>query len=137
VRVVFDGEVPDAARAELAPFFPLMDSLAPQWCSRLRVRWKAACAEDDCLACTVTLYEYRYGTITFHGGWLDGPPDWRRETVVHEVLHLYVQPLSGYTRHLIGQLVEGDALTAVTKEQCREYQESVVQDLTLLVARLL
>jgi hypothetical protein len=136
VRVVFDGEIPGAVRAELEPYLPLIDTLSPQWCSRVRVCWEAACKTDDCIACTTVMYDYRYGTITIHGAWLDGPNDWRKETIVHEVLHLYVTPLSGFTRHLIGQFTEDAKLTAITQEQTREYQESLVQDLTLLVMRL-
>jgi hypothetical protein len=135
-RVQFDGDIPEDVRAIIAPYFPLMEVLAPQWCSRLWVRWEPDCETDSCRSCTLTRYEYRYGTVTLHGRWLAQLDADRKETLIHEVLHLYVAPLSGYVRHLAYQLSEDEKLQAVTEEQCREYQESVTQDLTLLVMRL-
>lgn len=138
-RVRLQDEVPDSVRAEAEKYFPLIDRLAPQWCSRVWVRWKAVCVNDEeCKACAVVMYEYRYAVITLHAKWLDYPEDDRRETIVHETIHIYIQPLSGYAHHLIVELVGEDnvTLTAITKEHCREYQESVVQDLALMVLRL-
>ena len=137
-RAKFTGEVPESVRREVKPFFSLIDRLAPRWCSRVWVQWEAVCEGDEaCKAETVTRYEYRYGAITLHGKWLDDDAECRRETIIHETLHLYVSPLSGYVRHLASSLSGDETMETVTGEQCREYQESVVQDLTLLVSEIL
>lgn len=138
-RAAFFGQIPAEAAKALEAYFPLIDALAPQWCSRVWVMWSSECETESCKACTVTRYEYRYGSVTLHGKWLDDDEVTRREAIIHEVMHLYVAPLSGFTRYVIHSFTENESdkrLRDVSVEQCREYQESVVQDLALLMMKV-
>lgn len=135
-RVQFDGGIPPEVRAIIAPYFPMIERLAPPWCSRVWVKWESTCeAVEGCKACTLTRYEYRYGAVTFHGLWLDCTEEERRDTVAHESMHLYVQQLDSFTARMIETLAEEKA-AEVARESLRMHSEAVVQDLALLVMRL-
>jgi hypothetical protein len=130
-------ETPAVVRPELERFLNDLNHLVPDWCSHVWVAW---CAGDTANASTVAditaHYDYRWARMNVYASWLDQTEEFKREGLVHELMHLFVAPLSDYARDMLRLLVpesEAQKFNNATLKQIEERCESVTQDLTRLV----
>ena len=74
--------------------------------------------------------------MTVYASWLEQTEEFKRESLIHELMHLFVAPLADYAREMARTLIpedEAKKFNRATLEQIRERGESVTQDLTQLV----
>lgn len=136
-KIRFYDETPAVVRPELERFLSELNHLVPDWCSHVWVAW---CAGDTSNASTVAditaHYDYRWARMNVYASWLDQTEEFKREALIHELMHLFVAPLADYARDTIKLLVpenEAEKFSKATAEQIRERGESVTQDLTRLI----
>lgn len=130
-------EIPALVKPELQKFLSELEHLVPQWCSHVWVAWSANDSDNASTVADMTAhYDYRWARMNVYASWLDQTEDFKREALVHELMHLFVAPLADYAREMIRTLVpanEAEKFHKATNSMLTERNESVTQDLTLLV----
>ncbi len=129
-------ETPDLVKPELLRFLDPLNCFVPDWCSHVWVAWSANDTDNASSVADITAYyDYRWARMNVYASWLDQTEDFKRESLTHELMHLYVAPLADYARDMVKLLIADDApkFHKATKEQIRERCESVTQDLTRLI----
>lgn len=136
-KIRFYDETPALVLPELQRYLNDLNHLVPDWCSHVWVAW---CAGDSSNASTVAdmtvHYDYRWARMNVYASWLDQTEEFKREALVHELMHLFVAPLSDYARDTLKLLCpenEAEKFSKSIIEQLRERCESVTQDLTRLM----
>ncbi len=104
----------------------------------MHVSWNAlhGSADPEVDASSGALPEYRGGSITIHGGFLDCSPAQRRLSIVHEILHLPLAPMVQEQEAALARLCPKDEAPRFHEhlgEQWRQRFEGSVQDLTYAV----
>jgi hypothetical protein len=121
-KIRFYDETPTLILPELQRFLNELNHLVPDWCSHVWVAWCAGDTDNASTVADITAhYDYRWARINVYASWLDQTEDFKREALVHELMHLFVAPLADYARDTLKLLVH------------RERGESVTQDLTRLI----
>lgn len=130
-------DVPEFVKPELSRFLDRLNYLVPDWCSHVWVFWSANDSGNDSTVASITAYyDYRWARMTVYASWLDQTEDFKREALIHELMHLFIAPLGDYARDTLKLLIpedEAQKFSKATCEQIRERVESVTQDLTRLV----
>ena len=125
VRVSVDDEVPAEVSALVVPIVEKLADLIPSWCEELRIRWTA---DLDHIAQIRLQERYRWAVITLSGMWLDLTSEQRIHTIVHEMIHMHIEPLSAKARELVSDELPDKLIVEAT--------EAVVCDLADLISRL-
>jgi hypothetical protein len=135
-RIRLYEEVPALVKPELLRFLDPLNHLIPDWCSHVWVAWSANDTDNASTVADITAhYDYRWARMNVYASWLDQAEDFKRESLIHELMHLFVAPLSDYARDMFKLLIpnnEASKFNKATIEQLRERCESVTQDLTRL-----
>lgn len=131
---VFLGDWPSEVRASVEPALVSLEWLAPKWCHSISVRWNPIPDEDDetsSARCQVS-FAYRSAKIEILPAFLSEPEWTRRGTLIHELLHISIQPLTDYTMDLAERLLEKKSpkFLETVCEELRVRNEGAVEDLT-------
>jgi hypothetical protein len=130
-------DTPEFIKPEISRFLNALNPLVPDWCSHVWVSWRANDSDNESTVADITaFYDYRWARLTIYASWLEQTEEFKREALTHELMHLFIAPLSDYARDTIKLLIPPDEAEKFSKamvEQIRERCESVTQDLTRLV----
>jgi hypothetical protein len=130
-------EVPELIKPELARFLDTLNYLVPDWCSHVWVAWRAGDTGNNSTVADITaFYDYRWARMQVYACWLDQSEEFKRESLVHELMHLFVAPLSDYAKAMLKILIpeeEASKFSKSTVAQITERCDSVTQDLTRLI----
>lgn len=119
-RIRYTPGLPDEVRSAVAPHLERWAFLIPSWCHELNV-----------------IYEYRRADLTVLPNFISCLPDRRARDVVHELLHIIIEPMQRVAKDLRERLVaECPPLGAWSSEAIRFADESVTVDLTEMVLSL-
>jgi hypothetical protein len=133
---LFD-EVPDFVKPELSRFLDDLNHLIPDWCSHVWVQWYSNDSGNASTCADITVYyDYRWARMNVYASWLEQTEEFKRESLIHELMHLFIAPLSDYARDIVKLLVpedEAEKFHKATVSMMSERCESVTQDLTRLV----
>lgn len=136
-KIRFYNETPALILPELHRFLSELNHLVPDWCSHVWVAWCAGDTDNASTVADITAhYDYRWARMNVYASWLDQTEEFKREALVHELMHLFVAPLADYARDTFKLLIpenEAEKFSKATREQIRERGESVTQDLTRLI----
>ncbi len=112
--------------------------LLPVWLQKLVVNmWDTP--NDGEVANVHTMHEYRTATLNTNASWLS-QSDYERElTIIHELLHICLDPMDVYPQNVFDQLLEHDAPNyhATVKDEYRAKVEGVVQDMTVMIYNII
>ena len=129
----FLGEWPVEAKAAVEPSLADLEWLVPAWCDSVSIRWSpiSDTGDESASATCQWAYEYRWARIDIHPCFLSDPPKDRRSGLIHELLHVFIGPLSQYAEEMADRLIKDDApkFHATVREELRVRNESAVQDL--------
>lgn len=130
-RVRYTTDVPAEVRSAIEPHLERWAFLIPAWCRELCVRW-----DDDDPDSAVRIkvrYEYREADMYVCAVFLSESTE-REITVVHELSHLSLAPLTAVVVGLRNALVaETPDVETWADEMIRQGEEATVCDLTRLV----
>lgn len=137
MKIRLYDEVPALVQPELLRFLQPLDHLIPDWCSHVWVAWNANDTDNASTVADITAhYDYRWARLNVYASWLEQTEEFKRESLIHELMHLFIAPLSDYARDVVKLLVpanEAEKFNRSVIEQVRERCESVTQDLTRLM----
>ena len=125
VTVVIDSDVPEEVSELVLPIVTFHADLIPSWCDKIAIEWGVG--QDGSIS-TIDINEnYRWAVITLTGQWLGQDQRKREESIIHELCHLIVVPLSYAARELVG----GDK--GLKDNLLVDATERVVCDLTRII----
>ncbi len=118
----FDGEWPPEVRAVAEPLLERFAWLVPSWCHTVSVQWEGDPGEDDAQssARTQISFAYRSARLQFLPMFLTDSERQREADVIHELLHLSIQPLCQYAMEVVDRCL---------KEESPKFHETVIEEL--------
>ena len=126
---VFWQPMPEGIRTMLEPYVTKHLHVAPVWCRKLTIGYATSSDAVRTLAEITTDCEYRQASVVFYSLMLMEPEIERERTVLHELLHIAVAPLSDWTHSMISDLVEDGAMKSHLLKEATQRMEGTVQDL--------
>lgn len=127
-EIVFDATVPPELRSALQPLLDEFKYLVPTWCHTVNISNSTEAKEEE-LACAQVLPEYRQAFICFSPLWIEAREDLRRDAVLHEILHISIEPMRQVLIDLLDSTYDDDRAGAA-HEQWRKAFEGTVCDLS-------
>lgn len=128
----FQGKWPSEARASAEPAFSGLEWLVPGWCQAVTIRWNPTPDEGNTTATAASNvnFAYRCARIEIFPCFLTDFEE-RRLTVIHELLHISIQPLAEYACDLADRLLKEDSpkFHESVCDEIRVRNEGAVEDL--------
>lgn len=127
--IIWQPCVSDAVRALAEPILDRWRWLIPSWCHELLVFYRETDGDNAAAACR-TYPEYRYAQLMIYGSFVGKQrPDDRENAIIHELLHVQLQPLVQEFKHLLAQQVPEGPLREWANTNHTGAMEGVVCDL--------
>jgi len=83
----FPSEVLDTIKESVAFVVPIL----PRWCSHLYVSWYG---DNECELRIKISVKNRWAALQFHAGFFNRTEGDRKIGLIHEVIHIYLEPMS-------------------------------------------
>lgn len=130
----WEPDFPVDIRAIVEPYLLRWIPLLPTWCQELRVRYRG---EIGAVAQVDISHRNRWALLIIGGNWLDEPEEEREEAIIHELIHVALEPLSTAASELVETLADdGTPLRRLAETQLRNGVECSVDDLARSIQRL-
>ena len=111
--------------------------LVPPWCHVITVTYGVQL--NAIMTCQLDA-DYRAARLNVGPKFLSIPDDIRRQTIIHELIHVFVLPIADYAMDAIEKALpdeENPKLKSVILEELRERNEQTTEDLSFVLARKL
>jgi hypothetical protein len=133
-RFSYKPNIPVSLRPEIEKLFQPFEWLVPAWCERVNIHWDSKGADEDC-AQTTTHFAYRWASISLFPMFWDQSEEKKRQSVVHELLHISTAPVADYARNAFESLVKADApkFHEHLQSELGDRYEGMVQDLMRII----
>lgn len=133
MRILWDPVIPPEVRAAAEPTLDEWKTRLPGWISDLTVSFD----QKDGVNCSINVqYEYRRAYLYLHGAWLEQSTDMRREDILHELIHLFLEPMQGSISSLTEHLLKDNpTFLGWVEEEIERGLEASTCDLTNLLLR--
>ena len=130
--IAWDVSVPDEIQATVGPLIKAYWHLLPGWLNEVIIEYTGD-EDNNVVATTSGLYDYRFGRIEFTHTWLELSADARREIIVHEIIHLLLVPsqdqVQVYRNFVEKNMEMNAALVAMFEEQLNRGVEASTEDI--------
>lgn len=130
LRVAWDKNMPPEIITVLQPIIDEWLHIVPTWCHFLKISYVV----DDIVAAMATEPMYRRAFLMIGGGWITHGRNGRIHSIVHELLHIVMEPTSGTLDKILKEYVTDDAAREVVEHEWRKNYEGVTEDLTNMLA---
>jgi hypothetical protein len=125
-RIEWDGDWPPDLLILVEPYVKRWQNLIPTWCQYVKIRYsphRIATIEVD------MHYTNRWAVLNFTGHFFDMSIDQRNKIVLHEIVHLCMQPLSDAMDTVLESIsIETDAMSLAMKI-VRDGNEAATEDM--------
>lgn len=126
-EVIYRGEWPEDIQTTVEFVLTPLLGLVPGWCRILYVRFESS-TEDHAAEISVHL-EGRFATIRVTPDWLEELPDDRLRALIHEIVHIHVQPMRTVFHDLALKMVDDQGAKDFAWERFKEAWEGSTEDL--------
>lgn len=137
-EIVFDKEFPESIRDETEKNVKNAAWLLPLWLQRLYVGWDTN--DKDSNAYIRVDKDYRFARLTICSGWLDGIPERRQESIIHEIIHCFTAPISDYAKEILDAYCSKDdspKANEIISAEIHRKCEAITQDFAYAIAKKL
>ena len=131
-RVVWFGDWPPEVRAALEPDLAAALPMLPRWCAEFTVTYVD---DEEAPASVGTEPEYRLASLRVGPSWIANTPKGRADVLLHEVLHVSIEPVANVIEDVLTATDAPDPLAKWAREQIRRAVEGAVCDLTAAIGR--
>lgn len=132
----WEPDFPADLRAIVEPHLMRWLPLLPTWCQEFRVRYRGD--GDGATAKVAMSHKNRWAVLTVHGAWIDEPEEEREEAVIHELIHVALEPFSAASGRILEDLTEKDTpLRSLADSMFTDGLECTVDDLARSIQRLM
>lgn len=130
----WEPDFPADVRSLVEPILARWLLLLPTWCQDLRVRYRG---DNENTAMMEVSHRNRWALLTVTGNWLDEPADAREEALIHELIHVALEPAWSATSRIIEDLTtEESSLQKLASSMAADGLEATVDDLARSIQRL-
>ena len=132
--ITWDPDIPEDIRAIVEPHLRRWRGLVPTWCQEFIVRYRPA--QDGRMETKVN-YRNRWAVIVVTGVWLGETEVEREASLVHELLHICLEPLSAAVVRIIEDVTEKDTpVRALVDSMFTDGLEASVEDTARCIIRV-
>ena len=124
-EIVYRGDWPSDVKKTVESVLKPYVRLIPSWCRILYLRFEAN--DSDSTATIKMSYDNRWASMRISPDWLEELPDDRSRVLMHEIVHIHVQPMRTVFVDAIGGLDEH--FKDFAWERFKEAWEGAVEDL--------
>ncbi len=103
--------------------------LIPGWCRSLYIRFESGNNDNDSAGVRMS-YEYRHAVMYIRPSWLEELSVDREKAIIHEIIHLHIQPMRLVFHDLCSKGIENQAFKDFAWERFKEAWEGAIEDLT-------
>jgi hypothetical protein len=137
-KFVYSEQIPEEVKPAIKEILDKYECLVPSWVNYVNVSWSAVPRERNASAESMGDYAYRWATIFICPLFLDESPTEREDTIIHELVHVVLFPLTNYYAQIIGSLDEQpEKVQNFMDIQLSEKIEAVTVDTTACLLRLI
>ena len=133
VGVEFKNDWPDEARAAVEPYVDALVARLPRWVRSLHLEWDSTDGDNTAKVWTNT--RNRWANVTVCAQWLDLVEAERWNTLVHELVHIYMDGMAQAFKTTVGQLGD-EAAREIAKRWFRDAEEQTVTDLADMIVKM-
>lgn len=130
--MTYDPAIPPEIRGAVEPILTRHLHQLPRWVLEVWVTFKTQSETGD-LASMNTLPEYRRANLTLFPGFLTDNAREREDTIVHEFLHVHIQPMSSAFHALAEVCGASEDAKKLAREAWRVAMEGAVSDLAAIL----
>lgn len=129
----FEPDFPDDLRSSVAPLIEQWRSMIPTWCQEVVLRYDPQ--QEARMAARIN-YRNRWAVLIVTGQWFDQPEDERVASLLHELMHICMEPFTVAASRVIEDLTdEGTPLRELAHTMYEDGMEAAVEDLARCVLR--
>lgn len=134
----FDDSVSPEEMSAIRPFLEKWHALVPAWCESVHVACHINQPSDHGTTCEIrTEEEYRRAHLAVFALWLSEPPEYREQSIIHELVHLYTERQRVFASDLIRLYAsDNESIRNYLHEQLRKANEATTEDLMLMLVRV-
>lgn len=110
-------------------------SLIPSWVDSLFISFESE--EKGGVVSIIFSHQYRTGRIIFYPAWFACSSRDQKQTLVHEMVHIYLSQMDEVFRDLVLSAVSDEALATWADRSWERAQEQAVSDLSFILNDLL
>ena len=129
----WEPDIPQDIRDIVLPHLDRWQLLIPTWCQDFSIRYdprkEALCSVEVC-------YRNRWALLVITGRWLEVTDEARDVALLHELIHINLEPLTLAGGNIIESMAESVAQT-LAKSSHLEGMEAAVQDLARGIHRMI
>lgn len=130
----WEPDFPPDVRAIVEPHLMRWLPLLPTWCQEFRVRYRG---DEDATLRIVTNHRNRWAMLVISGNWLDEPESEREQSIIHELIHVALEPFCTAAGRIVEDLTqEGTPLRSLADSMFTDGLECSVDDLARSIQRL-
>lgn len=133
--IEYDGSVTSEIKKIVKVKVDNVAHLLPVWCNKLIVFWEPHDKDGNTHASCEPMYEYRQVGLTLYPLFIES--DTWRETLVHEIHHAILRPLTSKIDKIIEKLVKDETMTEWLMSDLADAEEAVCEDLTIFRRKIL
>jgi len=126
LRFAWDNNMPQELKAALRPLVDEWSHLVPTWCHFVKISYAT---EGDFTFSTNTQTEYRRAFLFVGPEWLTLGPNGRVHSLVHELLHITWEPVTGTLYGMLFECIKDETVRNVIEKEWRQKYECAVEDL--------
>jgi hypothetical protein len=135
-KFVYSPTLPKEILSAVKDTLEKYEALVPGWVKHVNVSWIAHPNEPGTSAESRGDYAYRWASIYLCPTFLDENEAEREDTLIHELVHVMLFPLTNYYSDLVGYLDDQpDKVRDFIRNQTVEKMESVTVDVTTSLLR--
>lgn len=132
---VWEPDVPAEVRAIAEPLLERWGGLLPTWCQEFVVRYVGG--EEDATLKIVINHRNRWALLKLTGLWIGEPPAAREKALIHELIHVGLEPMQQAAALIVDQYAEaGSPAHSIAGTMLREGVECSTDDLARAILRL-
>ena len=134
-RFYWEPDIPEDVCDIIRPFLDSWKELIPTWCQDFTIRYDHSA---QVLARTIINYSTRWAVVVITPEWIAESEKTRENAVIHELIHLNLEPLQRATGQIIKDVIEEETpIHKLATTMFEDGMESAVQDLAKGIERLL
>lgn len=126
-HITWEADIPEDIKAIAEPMLERWVWLVPTWCQEFTVRYDPM---YDAQMAVTNNYRNRWAMLRMTGQWLGCPDSERELSLVHELIHVCLEPLVAPVSRIVGNLTkDGTKLRAMADKMFSDGLEAATQDL--------
>ncbi len=127
-EVVYRGEWPVDIKVTVESALKSIVRLVPGWCRILYVRFEGS---TEAHSAEISIHVAgRFATMRITPDWLEELPDDRIRALIHEIVHIHVQPMRTVFHDLASNMIDDQGAKDFAWERFKEAWEGSTEDLT-------